>query len=317
MRAVAINEFGGPERLQEMDVQAPKVGPDSVLIRIKAASCNPVDYKIREGYLAGAFPYVFPLVMGWDASGVVEAVGPAVTTVSVGDEVYAYCRKDFIGDGTYAEMVSVPETSVAPKPKNLSHAEAACVPLAALTAYQSLFDHLMLGAGETILIDAGAGGVGSFAVQLARHRNATVIATASAGNHHYLTQLGAAEVIDYSSADPIKEIVDSHPTGIDCVFDLVGGKTLTRSVETLRDGGRLVSINEPPLDAHFHQRGIKAQYVFVRPQRKQLAALAELLDTGNLGVTIHEQFQLKDAARAQSLLEEGHVRGKVAINVDA
>lgn len=315
MRAVAINEFGGADRLQEADVAAPKVGPDSVLIRVEAAGCNPVDYKLREGYLAGAFVHLFPLTLGWDAAGVVEQVGPAVTSVSVGDAVYAYCRKDFVGEGTYAELVSVPERAVAPRPRSLSAAACAGVPLAGLTAYQALIEALALRPKQTVLIHAAAGGVGHFACQLANWIGANVIATASARNHEFLRRLGADETIDYTDTDVFEAVRSRYPDGIDAVFDLIGGEVLRSSVEVLRDGGRLVSVVEPPFDDRFKQRGIQARYVFVRPDAGQLHELAELCDDDHLTVELAEEIELSQARRAHELLEQGHVRGKIVLRV--
>jgi NADPH2:quinone reductase len=315
VRAVGIREFGGRDRLELMDVPEPKVGADTVLIRVRATGVNPVDWKIREGRLDAAWPHVFPVVPGWDAAGTVERVGPAVTTVAAGDEVFAYCRKHFIGEGSYAELVSVPETSVTRKPDSLDLEHTAAVPLTALTAYQALFGGAGLTAGETVLVQAAAGGVGSFAVQLAADAGADVIGTASERNHEYVLGLGAIEVVDYTERDVIDSVREIAPDGVDVVLDSLGGEALRRSVDAVRDEGRIVSIAQPPADEAFRQRGIEAVYVFVRPDAEQLAELADMFDENRLSVHLDEVLPLEDAARAHELSEAGHVRGKLVLLV--
>jgi NADPH:quinone reductase-like Zn-dependent oxidoreductase len=316
MRAMAITEFGGADRLQPTDLPDPLVGPDSVLIRIRAAGINPVDYKIRQGNLRERIPHVLPVVPGWDAAGVVEQVGPAVTAFAPGDDVYAYCRKDFVRDGTYAELVSVREYAVAPKPGRLSFEEAGGVPLAGLTALQMLRGALAIRSGERVLVHAGAVGVGSFAVQIARHDGAHVIATASAANHDYLREIGADEVIDYTSEDFVDVLRERHPDGIDAVLDTVGGEVQQRSAEVLGpDRGRLGSIIMPPDADALGARGLRGHYVFVRPDGAGLRDLGEMADSGALGVHLAEVVPLEEAARAQETLEGGHVRGKIVLRV--
>jgi NADPH:quinone reductase-like Zn-dependent oxidoreductase len=315
MRAMAITEFGGPDRLQPTELDDPIVGPDSVLIRVRAAGINPVDYKIRQGNLAGRIPHVLPVIPGWDAAGIVEQVGPAVTSFSPGDEVYAYCRKDFVRDGTYAELVSVRDYGVAHKPARLSFEEAGGVPLTGLTALQLLRGALDIRAGERILIHAGAGGVGSMAVQIAKQDAAHVIATAGAANYDYLRELGADEVIDYTSEDFVEVVRDRHPGGIEAVADLVGGEVQERSADVLAEGGRLGSIIAPPDARALRSRGLRARYVFVRPDGSGLRMLAAMADAGRLGVHLHEVVPLEEAARAHETLEGGHVRGKIVLRV--
>ncbi|MEA2459241.1 MAG: hypothetical protein QOC95_2213, partial [Thermoleophilaceae bacterium] len=201
MRAMAIEEFGGRDKIREMDLDDPLVGPDGILIRIASAGVNPVDYKTREGKQAERFPNFFPLILGWDAAGVVEEVGPAVTELEPGDEVYAYARKDFLRDGTYAELVSVRPHHVAKKPLSLPLVEAGAVPLAGLTAWQLVHDALAVGDGETVLVHAAAGGVGHLAAQIARAAGATVLGTASARNHDFVRDLGVPDPIDYREED--------------------------------------------------------------------------------------------------------------------
>lgn len=296
MRAVVIHEFGGRDRLELAEVPEPRVLPDGVRIAIRAAGVNPVDWKTREGRQQTRFPHVFPIVLGWDAAGVIEAVGPAAHGLAPGGEVFVYCRKHFIGEGTYAEQVVVPDSFVAHKPANLSFEEAAAVPLAALTAYQCLVERLGVKPDETVLIHAAAGGVGHFAVQIAAALGARPIGAASPRNHDFLRELGCVEVVDYH---------DGELPQVDCALDPIGGDTLAR---TLAVAGRTVSIVQP---------GEGHQYAYVRPSGPELAHLARWLAAGRLRVRLETTFPLEQAAGAHELLEAGHVRGKIALTVSA
>ncbi|MEP7334853.1 MAG: NADP-dependent oxidoreductase [Actinomycetota bacterium] len=309
MRAIGIHEFGGRDKLQPLEISEPKVPPDFVKIRVRAAGVNPVDWKLREGRLEPRFPVIFPVVPGWDAAGVVAEVGPAVTEFAPGDEVYAYCRKHFIGEGTYAEYVSVPDAYVARKPESLSFEQAAAIPLAGLTAYQALFLAAGLTAGERVLVSAAAGGVGSFAVQLAIDAGAEVIGVASEPHRERVLELGAYEMID-RSRDVVEAVREFVPEGVDVAFDLYGDERLGDAV---RDGGRLVSIAAPP---SYRERGVVPSYVFVRPDGEQLEELSALADDGRLLVDVAEVLPLEEAARAHELSEAGHVRGKLVLRVD-
>jgi NADPH:quinone reductase-like Zn-dependent oxidoreductase len=309
MRAVAIREWGGRDRLEVMDVDPPPVAPDGVLVRVRAAGLNPVDWKVREGRLASLFPAHFPLILGWDAAGVVEQVGPAVTWFRPGDEVYGYCRRHHLQFGTYAEYTTVPEGFLAPKPPSLSFAEAAAIPLAGLTAHQGL-ESLGLRAGETLFLGGGAGGVGHFVVQLAHARGARVLASASAGNQDFVRQLGA-EPVDYVAGDVAGQvralIADS---GTDAAFDLFGDHDLAFGV--LRRGGRLLSIAAPPEPReHF-----EVHYVFVRPSGYDLAEMNDLVADGRLRPHIEATYPLERATEAMERLESGHVRGKLVLTID-
>ncbi len=222
MKAVRIHSYGSAEKMIYEDAPLPEAGPDEVRIRVHSAGVNPVDYKIRAGYLAAMLPHQMPLILGWDVSGVVDQVGNDVTELSVGDEVYS--RPEIARDGTYAEYVVVRASEVAAKPTTLSHNEAAAVPLAALTAWQGLFDFAKLKKGERVLIHAGAGGVGSFAIQFAKWCGAHVIGTASAVNEELVRSLGADEFVDYRSQQ-FEEVLDK----VDVVFDTIGGDQRSRS----------------------------------------------------------------------------------------
>jgi NADPH:quinone reductase-like Zn-dependent oxidoreductase len=315
MRAMAIRQFGDPGRIEEIDAPEPLVGPDSVLIRVRAAGVNPVDAKIRQGASAERWPHFFPLILGWDAAGVVERVGPAVTSVGVGDEVYTYARKDFVRDGTYAELVSMRAEAVVRKPATASWEQAAAVPLAALTAWQLLHEGLGIGSGDTVLVHGGSGGVGSFAVQLARAAGAEVIASGSSSNHDHLRELGAAETIDYNERDVAEAVRETHPDGVDHVVDLVGGDTLERSASVVRAGGNAASVLVPEAPAALAERDIGFRYVFVRPDGEQLATLADLIDGGRVRAHVQEAIPLAEAARAHEQIESGHTRGKLVLTV--
>lgn len=311
MKATVIDRFGGPEELVTREVPDPDVGPDSVLIAARAAGVNPVDFKIRQGYLEGAFPHHFPLISGWDVAGVVEAVGPAVGRFAVGDEVYAYCRKTEIAAGTYAERVAVPDTFVAHKPRTLSWVESAAIPLAGLTARQALVDRMEVATGQTVLVTAAAGGVGHLAVQIARSLGAEVIGTASEANHEYVRSLGAAAVVDYAG-DVAAAVRERYPEGVDAAFDLYGGDTLSSAIAALSEAGQVTSIADPEGVKQLSARG---HYVFVRPDAMGLEDLAWRADAGELRPEIAETFPLDRAADAHRLLEGGHVRGKLVLEI--
>jgi len=318
MRAIAIERFGGREQLKVMDVPEPLLGPDSVLVAVRAAGVNPVDAKIRQGALAGAIPHLFPLVPGWDAAGTVAAVGPAVGGLEVGQDVYGYFRKDFVRDGTYAELAAVRDVQLAPKPATLSFEEAAALPLAGLTALQLLREGIDLQRDETVLIHGASGGVGGFAVQLAHDAGAHVIAVASAANHDHVRALGADEVIDYREQDFVREVLAAHPDGIDGVVDVIGGETLARSAEVLITGrGRVASVAEPPSAGAFATRGLATRYIFVRPDADGLRQLGDLADAGALRVPLAEVLALEQAADAHELIETGHARGKLVLSMDS
>jgi NADPH:quinone reductase-like Zn-dependent oxidoreductase len=307
VRAVALNEYGGPEVLEVMDLPEPKVGPDVVLVRSRAAGVNPVDYKMREGGVDGRFPSHFPLIPGWDVAGTVETVGPDVSEFRAGDEVIAYVRRDHVQWGTYAELVPAPLRTLAPKPASVGWAEAAALPLAGLTAWQALTRGLELEEGDVLLVHAAAGGVGSFAVQLGRVLGAArVIGTASEGTHDYLRELGA-EPVTYGDG-LVERVRALAPDGVTAVLDLVGGEALEVSPSLLAPGGRLTSVRQPD-----KVKELGGRYLFVRPDGGQLAELSRLVDAGRLSIHLHETFPMEEAADAQRLVEGGHVHGKVAL----
>jgi NADPH:quinone reductase-like Zn-dependent oxidoreductase len=307
VRAAVYDRYGDADVITVGEHDDPPVGPDTVLVRARATSVNPVDWKIRLGYLQGAYPHHLPIIPGWDVAGVVEAVGPAVITgLEVGDEVWGYVRRDDVRWGTAAELVPAPQRTVARKPAALSFAEAAAVPLAGLTAYQALTEALSVEDGERVLVHAAAGGVGQLAVQIALARGCEVVGTASPDNHDRLRQLGVTEVIDYHEG-PVSEQLSAP---VDAVLDLVGGEALEDAPKQVTHPTRIASI----VDAQT-VRNLGGTYVFVRPDRAHLDVLADLADGGKLGVELAEVFALDDIAEAHRRSESGHTRGKIAVRI--
>jgi NADPH:quinone reductase-like Zn-dependent oxidoreductase len=307
MRAIACDRFGGPEVLKLVELPEPKVGPHTVLVRARAAGINPVDYKIREGGLAELIPTGFPLISGFDVAGVVERVGPAVTRFSPGDEVMADNKQDHIQDGSYAELVPVPERLVAHRPRSGSWAQAAALPLAGLTAAQCL-DSMGTTGDDVVLVHAASGGVGRMAVQIARIIGARVIGTARASNHQLLNELGA-EAVSYGDG-LVERVRQICPEGVDAVVDLVGGQALDDSPDLLRRPGRLVSVIDPHRVAE-----LGGQYIFVEPDGNQLSRLANWVDEGRLRVDIDSELPLADAADAQRRQEAGETHGKLVLTI--
>jgi NADPH:quinone reductase-like Zn-dependent oxidoreductase len=306
VRGVAYDRFGDESVLQlRDDLPEPPVGPDVVLVRAHAAGVNPVDIGIRGGHLTGAYPHHFPITPGWDLSGIVEQVGPAVVDFAVGDEVFGYVRRDDVQWGTTAELVPVPQRCLAQKPESLSFAEAGALPLAGLTAYQALTEVLDVGEGDRVLVHRAAGGVGFFAVQIAVALGAHVIGTASPRNHGFLRDAGAAEVLDYS-AGPIGGQLSAP---VDAVLDLVGGDTLADAPKQVNDPARIASVVDPGV------LDLGGRYVFVRPDQHDLEELARMADAGQLRVPIAKAFALEQIADAHRLVAAGHVRGKVVVTL--
>ncbi len=305
MRAVSYDQFGDDSALAVTQQPMPKVAPGEVLVRVRAAGVNPVDWKVLAGGLEAIMETQFPVIPGWDLAGVVEQVGIDVSEYAVGDEVIGYARKDWVHAGTFAEFVSVPRRCLARKPARLSWQQAAGLPLAGLTAYQVLH-RLGLAQGRTVLIHGGAGGVGSIGVQIAAAAGGRVIATASEGNHEYLRGLGA-EPVRYGDglADRVRALA---PDGVDLVADFVGG-VLQPTLAVLADGGVHASIADPAV------LGAGGQWMWVHPHADDLAALADLAQSGAVEVEVAATFGLDDVPAAFALSREGHTRGKIVIDV--
>lgn len=280
------------------------------------AGVNPVDWKIREGWLKKRLKTVFPAILGWDVSGVVSAVGRDVKHFKEGDLVFAYCRKPVVQWGTFAEYVTVEASHVAPKPKNISFAEAASIPLVALTAWQALFEVAKLESLQTILIHAGAGGVGSLAIQLAKEAGAKVYTTASSANHDYVKKLGADVAIDYKETNFVKEMKNLEKSGVDLVLDAVGDPIFEESLAVVKRGGWLVSIAKMFIeDSIGKEQGIRTCFVFVRPDGEELHKIGNLMESGSIQPPYITEYPLQEAAEALEAQRSGHTRGKIVLKV--
>ena len=335
MRAFVLSAYGGPEHTALIDVPQPSPRTGEVLVRVHAAGLNPVDFKTRAGALKVIRNYPLPIVMGNELSGVVEAVGAGVTRFAKGDRVFARVDKDNMG--AFAEFAVVHEAHAARMPASLDFTTAAAVPLAALTALQALRDELHVSAGQRVFIPGGAGGVGTFAIQLAKHLGAHVATTASPRGEALVRRLGADVVIDYT-----RERFEDKLSGYDCAFDLLGGDTLARVWSVLKPGGRVVSIAGMPepvtarkdlgrgtlLAALFWvislstrmraaRHGCSYRYLFMHPSGADLAYLASLIDAKQLEVVVDRIFPFVEAKEAMAYLEAGHAKGKVVLRLQS
>lgn len=310
MKAILIDSYGGVEKLVLKDVPRPVPGDDEILVRVYAAGVNPADAKIREGKaFASLYRDPFPLILGWDASGVVEEVGKNVTTFKPGDAVFGMIGFPYEG-GAYGEFIVARQDEIALKPPSLDHKEAAALPLAALTAWQALFDAADLKAGDKVLIHAGAGGVGHLGVQLAKWKGAYVISTCAKRDIDFLKEIGADEAIDYQ-AQRFEELVHEA----DVVIDSVGGETQDRSWQVLKKGGILVTIMEPPPEGKAEEYGVRGIRVFVERNTDELNEIAKLASEGLLTPNIYKVFSLSEAKKAHELIEKGETRGKIVLKV--
>ncbi|PWN06492.1 NADP-dependent oxidoreductase [Rhodohalobacter mucosus] len=312
MTAAYINDFGGPDKVQTGELDKPEPDEGDVLVRVGAAGVNPVDAAVVQGMLKDAIPSDFPLIPGWDLAGTVEARGYAARRFEVGDKVMAYARRPVIQQGTFAEYVALPEAYLARKPEFLSIKQAGGVPLTGLTAYQSLFDAGQLKEGETIVILGASGGVGSFAVQLASWKGARVIGVAGSSNQEYMIELGADETIDYSAGDVGEAVNEIAPDGVDFIYHCSRGDSLSQCADTIRQGGRLISITDSNPD---RRDDVRFEYVFVEPNASQLGHLARLADGGHLDVNITQTWPLDEADEALKSISELHTRGKTVVTV--
>jgi NADPH:quinone reductase-like Zn-dependent oxidoreductase len=306
MKAIRVHEYGGPEQLRLEEAPQPKADSGKVLVRIHAASVNPIDFKLASGNMRQIMPINFPWIPGGDFSGIVEEIGPGVTGLAKGDAVYG----DASGGGAYAEFYAGPASMIARKPRQLSDAEAASVPLAAQTAWQGLFDHGRLERGETVLIHGAAGGVGTFAVQLAHLKGAKVLATGSAANTDYLRSFGADTVIDYKAT-----AFESVAKNVDLVLDLIGGETQRRSFGVLKPGGRLIATAQPPSAEEAAKHKVEAEMMSMKASATNLMQLAELLDAGKLKTLVAKTYPLAQARDAWTEIMSGHTRGKIVLEV--
>lgn len=321
MKAIGISRYGGTDVLEEMDIDKPAPGPGQVRVKVFACGLNPVDFKIRQGMLP--LPFAFPVLLGYDVSGEVEAVGPGVTDFEAGDEVFYSAE---LLSGALAEYHVVEEEIVALKPSGLLHAEAASVPLAGLTAWQALFDRLAIKPGEVVLIHGGAGGVGSIAVQLACWIGCEIVTTASRGNLELVEELGADVAVDYASQDFVQAALDATSgEGVDAVLDTVGGEIFLRSFDALMPHGRLASIvpehmEGQPLEALSKAffKNAEVHFHFMERERPALDALGRLLERGFIEPVVNEviPFEVADVAKAHEQMASGHGRGKLVVAIE-
>ena len=308
MKAVVVNQYGNADVLTYTDTKEPELKPNDLLVELKATSVNPVDWQIREGYLAEAMPYEFPLILGWDAAGIVKKVGADVSKFSVGDEVYS--SPDMSRNGTYAEYVAVNEDMVAKKPTNLSFEEAASIPLVGLTAWTALIDKATIQSGERVLIQAGAGGVGSFGIQLAKAMGCWVAATCSGKNVEFLQELGADQVIDYEKVN-FEDVLDP----VDVVLDTLGGDIQDRSFKVLKQGGRIAATTTAPDEELAAKKDAKAYQVTMGRDGEVLTKIAKLIEDGKIHPVVEKVLPLSDAKEGHRISQTGHAKGKIVLKI--
>ncbi|MEX0771533.1 MAG: NADP-dependent oxidoreductase [Balneolales bacterium] len=313
MKAAFFEEFGGPDRLKIGTVERPDVKEGEVLVRIQAAGVNPVDAAVTQGYLQGSLPHVFPVIPGWDMAGIVEERGFGARRFVPGDKVYAYVRRPVVQWGTFAEYIVVPEYYLSLQPGNISHKEAGGMPLAGLTAWQSLYEAGDLQEGQTVLILGASGGVGSMGIQLAKAKGAKVIGVASTKNHGYMKELGADETIDYNDTNIGEAVLELQPEGVDLIFDCAAGETLQQSLPALKSNGKLVSLlnRGENLDPN-----INFEYVFTEPNSSHLEHLRDLVESRKIEVLVSKTYPLDKAAEALQQVQSLHTRGKIILSLE-
>jgi NADPH:quinone reductase-like Zn-dependent oxidoreductase len=304
VKAIRIHEFGGPEVLKYEDIPEPQPGPNEIRIKIFAAGVNPIDWKIRRGYIG---PLPLPTIMGLDVSGTVDMVGQGEVSFRPGDEVFA---KVAIGKGGYAEYTASNPAEMALKPKSIGFVESAAIPTAGLAAWQSIFDLAGLEKGQSILIHGAAGGVGTFAVQFAKWKGAYVIGTASEKNAEFLKSIGADEVIDYKN-QRFEDLVGN----LDVVLDTVGGDTFERSWDILKPGGFLVTTVANIPEGEPEKRGVRAKRVATQSDGKELAQIAAIIDERKIKPVVTTVLPLEDARKAHEMSETLHTRGKIVLRI--
>ena len=309
MQAIQILEFGDTEVLEVREIPRPVPGPGELLLRVHAAAVNPVDTSVRAGRAGGLSGAQLPYVPGFDVSGVVVATGAGVDRFEVGDAVFAMLS--LRRGGGYAEYAIVLENEAATKPTNVGHAEAASVPLVALTAWQTLFEVAKLQEGQTVLIHAGAGGVGSVAVQLAKWRGARVIATASDYNHDFLRELGVDVAVDYRN-----QRFEDFAQDVDVILDPIGGETQVRSLQILKQGGTLVSIVGLTPEGRNPSRDINVTSILVAPNGEQLSQIGDLIESGILEPIVSYRFSLEQGPQAHEQSQTRRTRGKIVFEID-
>lgn len=311
MKAVVINEYGNQDELEMTNISIPEIATDEVLVEVKATSVNPIDWKLREGGLKDSIPLKFPIVLGWDVAGVITRTGSDVKDFHAEDRVLA--RPDLTNRGTYAEYTAVKQDKLAKLPENVSFEDGAGLPLAGLTAWQGINDYLEVQAGQSVLIQGGAGGVGIVGIQLLKHLGATVITTASEKNREFLESLGADQVIDYHQQDFTQELHD-----LDAVFDTIGGETLTKSFSVIKPGGKLVTIAGAIDQELADTKQVEAASIWLHPNGKQLTELVDLVSRDIVKVvtdSVHP-FTEDGVKEAQAVSEGHHAKGKIIISME-
>lgn len=307
MKAVVINEYGDESVLHYIDVERPKPKVDEVLVRVHVAAVNPADWKIRDG-MGEQFGFKLPLILGGDIAGTVEAVGDGVESFKQGDAVYGMTLSGL--SGGYAEYAVTKADAIALKPESIDFEEAAAIPIAALTAWQAMFDLANLSSGQSILITGASGGVGSMAVQLAKAKGAIVIGTASGRNEQFIRDLGADEFVDYTR-QPFEEVVKD----VDVVFDTIGNDTQERAFQTLKKGGFLVTSAQTPSEEKACESGVEAAFVFCKPSAQQLTEINRLIEEGKLKIHIETVLPLAEVKKAHQLSQSGRTRGKIVLQI--
>ena len=308
MKTVRIHEYGNADVLRIEEMPVPQIASDELLIKIHAAAVNPVDWKEREGYFKEMHMHSLPFTLGQDFSGTVEKVGSSVKGFKVGDDVYGRPSSD--GDGSYAEFIDVKASEVALMPKTITYDEAATIPVAGTTAWETLINKAKIQKGQRVLILGASGGVGSMAVQIAKNRGCFVIGTTSNVNLDFVRNLGANEVIDYSSQDFSDRLRD-----IDVVLDTVGGVHQEKAFKVLKRGGILVSIASKPNQEIANSYGVRCEYASVGPNAHILNELRSLIEMGKLHPVVDKVFRLEDVKQAQNYSQSGKARGKIVLEV--
>lgn len=317
MKAVYYESHGGPEVLQVGDLPVPEPGPDEVLVEISAAAVNPIDRRLRSGELQEYIKRTFPVVPGWDMAGRIVKLGSNVTDWNIGDEIVGLAFSWAIQHGTYAEFAPINASAIARKPPSLSFVSAAALPLVSLTAWQSLSEFGDLQPGQTVLIQAGAGGVGSVAIPIAKHLGATVYSTASEKNQNYVLGLGADYVIDYSTTNYEEFIKEKEKDGLDMVLEtLLSDATTLAAISLVKSGGTVAYMNnEPPDLPEIEQRNITTEFIHHRPDGKSLGQLMGLFEQGVIPVPEIDEMELGQAEEAHRKSEAGHTRGKIVLKI--
>jgi NADPH:quinone reductase-like Zn-dependent oxidoreductase len=305
MRAFRIHNFGGPDVLKEDEVPVPQPQADELLVRVHAASINPIDLKIRDG--SRGDPKKLPIAMGRDVAGTVESLGSRTEGVSKGDAVFAMLDWD---RGGYAQYVIVKAMEWAPAPEKIDLTHAGAVPLAAITAYQGLFDHGRLQKGQRVLIHGGAGGVGHFSIQLAKAKGAWVATTVSEKDVEFVRGLGADQIVDYK-----KQKFEDEVNDVDLVYDLIAGEVQERSFQVVKNGGAIISTLKEPDKERAKVKKLHVAHYMAKPNGKELAEIGRLIDDGRVRPVVDSVFRFEDAAKAQEHLDHGHVRGKIVLEV--